>query len=313
MRTFPVFPRFPGNGTGNFYRRSTVSLLHSIQMLLTIAVYCFILLSESFQFYNAGELMKLKIGEKIKELRYKKGLTQEEIGAILGVSAQSVSKWERGEGYPDIEMLPSLANYFGISIDELLGADADSKKYDEINTQWAENNKNGLHNENIALMKQALKTFPNDALLLVQLSTSLEKAGTTDEEKSENLRESIAVQEQIIKYCDDCEVRGATMYNICFAYLKNGEHEKALEQANKLPNLYKGRENALVCILDGEEKRNTALSALAPLAWSVSLHLNVLAETTADETYTLKAKEILEILYDCNNDSFIENLLTRYS
>lgn len=43
--------------------------------------------------------MKLKIGEKIKELRYEKGLTQEEIGALIGVSAQSVSKWERGEGY----------------------------------------------------------------------------------------------------------------------------------------------------------------------------------------------------------------------
>ena len=257
--------------------------------------------------------MILKIGEKIKESRYEKGLTQEEIGSLIGVSAQSVSKWERGEGYPDIEILPSLANYFGISIDELLGADADSKKYDEINSLWAENNKNGLHKENIVLMKQALKTFPNDALLLVQLSTSLEKAGTTDEEKAAFLRESIAVQEQIIKYCDDCEVRGATMYNICFAYLKNGEREKALEQAKKLPNLYKGRENALVCILDGEEKRNTALSALTPLAWSVSLHLSALAKTTGEKSYLSKANQILKILYECNNDPFIENLLIKYS
>ena len=243
--------------------------------------------------------MKLKIGEKIKELRYEKGLTQEEIGALIGISAQSVSKWERGEGYPDIEMLPPLANYFGISIDELLGADANSKKYDEINALWAENNKNGLHKDNIDLMKKALKTFPNDALLLVQLSTSLEKAGTTDEEKAENLRESIAIQEQIIKYCDDCEVRGATMYNICFAYLKNGEREKALEQAKKLPNLYKARENALVCILGGEEKRNVALSALAPIAWTVSHKMAALAETTGDTSYLSKAKKILGILYGC--------------
>ena len=253
--------------------------------------------------------MKLKIGDKIKELRYEKGLTQEEIGTLIGVSAQSVSKWERGEGYPDIEMLPSLANYFGISIDELLGADANSKKYDEINMLWAENNKNGAHKENVDLMKQALKTFPNDALLLVQLSTSLEKAGTTDEEKSEYLRESVAIQEQIIKYCDDCEVRGATMYNICFAYLKNGEREKALEQAKKLPNLYKGRENALVCILEGEEKRETALSALTPLAWAISHHMTALAETTGNKSYFSKTKQILEILYECNSDSSIKDLL----
>ena len=253
--------------------------------------------------------MKLKIGKKIKALRYDKGLTQEEIGAFLGVSAQSVSKWERGDGYPDIEMLPALANYFNISIDELLGADANSKKYDEINSLWAENNKNGAHRENIELIKRSLKSFPNDPLLLVQLSTSLEKAGTTDEEKADYLRESIAVQEQIIKYCDDCEVRGATMYNICFAYLKNGEREKAIEQAKKLPNLYKGRENALVFLLEGDEKREIAKQALSPLAWSILQHITALAETANDKTYLTKVKQILEILFECSGDSYIKTLI----
>ena len=252
--------------------------------------------------------MKLKIGEKIKELRYEKGLTQEEIASHLGISAQSVSKWERGEGYPDIEMLPALAHYFGISIDELLGADATSKKYDEINSQWSKNNKTGAHRKNVELMKHALKTFPNDALLLVQLSTSLEKAGTTDEEKAAYLLESIAVQEQIIKYCGDCEVRGATMYNICFAYLKNGERDKALEQAKKLPNLYKGRENALVCLLEGEEKHAAAKEALAPLAWSISHHMSALAETENDKAYLTKAQQILDILYECSGDAFIDKI-----
>ena len=68
--------------------------------------------------------------------------------------------------------------------------------------------------------------------------------------------------ELLIRYCEDCEVRGATLYNICFAYQKIGEHEKALEQAKKLPNLYKARENALVYFLQGEEKRSVARSAL---------------------------------------------------
>lgn len=254
--------------------------------------------------------MKLMIGEKIKHLRTEKGLTQDEVAAHLGISAQSVSKWERNEGYPDIEMLPPLANYFQISIDELIGMDklSKAKLYDEANTLWSDNNKNGRHKENIELMKRTLKTFPNDALLLVQLSTSLEKAGTTDEEKAEYLKESIAVQEQIIRYCDDCEVRGATMYNICCSYLKNGEREKALEQAQKLPNLYKARENALVCLLDGEEKYNTAKNALAPLAWSVSHHMSALAQTTGDKEYLSKAKEILNILYDYSGDEFIDKI-----
>lgn len=254
--------------------------------------------------------MNLNIGEKIKTLRYEKGLTQEEIAAHLGVSAQSVSKWERNEGYPDIETLPALAHYFNISIDELVGMDAVSKaeKYSEINSTWAKNNVNGQHRENIDLMKQALKDFPNDALLLVQLSTSLEKAGTADSEKAEFLKESIKVQEQIIRYCDDCEVRGATMYNICFSYLKNGEREKALEQAKKLPNLYKSRENALVALLDGKEKQAVAKEALTPLAWSVLHHMTALAQTENDETYLTKARQILDILYECNNDDFIDKI-----
>ena len=242
--------------------------------------------------------MKLSIGENIRRRRIERNLTQEEVAAHLGVSSQSVSKWERGDGYPDIEMLPSIANYFSVSIDELMGTSAPEKKamYDKINGEWVVNNRSGRHSENVQLMRDALKNFPNDALLLVQLSTSLEKLEGTDEEKAKYLRESIAVQEQFINYCEDCEVRGATLFNICFAYLKNGERDKALEQAMKLPNLYKGRENALVYMLEGEEKRKVAREALVPLAWAVRHHLTALAETENRSEYLSMAQQIEDIL-----------------
>ena len=160
--------------------------------------------------------MNLLIGENIKRMRRKRNLTQEEMAAHLGISFQSVSKWERGDGYPDITMLPALANYFGISVDELLGMSEIAKKaqYDEINRMWDENNKKGLHSENVALMRQSLKTFPNNALLLVQLSTSLEKLEGTDEEKLKYLKESIAVQKQILQYGEDlrCAVQRFIIY-----------------------------------------------------------------------------------------------------
>ena len=72
--------------------------------------------------------MNLLIGENIKRMRRKRNLTQEEMAAHLGISFQSVSKWERGDGYPDITMLPALANYFGISVDELLGMSEIAKR-----------------------------------------------------------------------------------------------------------------------------------------------------------------------------------------
>lgn len=101
----------------------------------------------------------------------------------------------------------------------------------------------------------------------------------TDEEKLKYLKESIAVQKQILQYGEDSEVRSATLYNICFAYLKVGEYDKALEQAKKLPNLYKTRENALVYLLQGEEKHRVAEEALTPLAWTIALHMTALYET----------------------------------
>ena len=244
--------------------------------------------------------MNLSIGENIKRIRLERNLTQEEVATHLGISFQSISKWERGDSYPDIEMLPALSNYFGLSIDEMMGVGKQEKKtkYDDTNNIWAFNNKNGLHQENVDLMRSALKMFPNDALLLVQLSTSLEKLDGTEEEKRQHLMESIAVQEQIIRYCDDCEVRGATLYNICFAYEKIGQHEKAVEQARKLPNLYKSQENALVYFLTGEEKRKVAKQALQPLSWAVRHHLAALSETEDSPVYLEKAEKIDEILSD---------------
>ena len=61
------------------------------------------------------------IAENLRSLRKGMELTQEEIAEILCVSPQSVSKWERGDTFPDITLLPALANLFKTSIDALIG------------------------------------------------------------------------------------------------------------------------------------------------------------------------------------------------
>ena len=69
--------------------------------------------------------MQIKLGEKIKELRQRDKRKQEDLAVVLGVTNQAVSRWEANGGYPDIEMLPAIANYFHITIDELFGYDGD--------------------------------------------------------------------------------------------------------------------------------------------------------------------------------------------
>ena len=63
--------------------------------------------------------MDLKIGNVIRKLRAEHSVTQEELAAYLGISYQAVSKWETGATMPDIALLPRLAAFFGIRIDEL--------------------------------------------------------------------------------------------------------------------------------------------------------------------------------------------------
>ena len=64
--------------------------------------------------------MNIMINENLKALRKKKNKRQEDLAEFLSVSINAISKWERGECYPDIELLPKLAEYYNLSVDDLL-------------------------------------------------------------------------------------------------------------------------------------------------------------------------------------------------
>ena len=74
----------------------------------------------------------MDIGNKIKHLRQKANLTQEQLGANLGISAQSVSKWENSITMPDISLLPLLSSELGVTIDELFDLTTEQKLF----TEW---------------------------------------------------------------------------------------------------------------------------------------------------------------------------------
>ena len=76
----------------------------------------------------------MKLHEQLASLRKQKGLTQEELAQIFGVTNQSVSKWESGACCPDISLLPDIANYFGVSIDALFAHTPTNSLGDTIHT-----------------------------------------------------------------------------------------------------------------------------------------------------------------------------------
>lgn len=80
----------------------------------------------------------MEIGNQIKALRQRKGVTQEALAEHLGVTAQAVSKWERNAASPDIALLPPLSAYFGVTIDELFSLSDDTRMERIQNMLWDE-------------------------------------------------------------------------------------------------------------------------------------------------------------------------------
>ena len=120
--------------------------------------------------------MNVKIGRRIKVLRSRDDVTQDKLAEALGVTSQAISKWENETGYPDIEFIAPIANFFNVTIDELFDHDKEEKerkikaycdKYDEMHRNWEP------VDNRISIMRQALAEYPANEELLVRLGIAL--------------------------------------------------------------------------------------------------------------------------------------------
>lgn len=100
--------------------------------------------------------MKLNLGENLKRLRRERDITQEQLSEIFGVSYQSVSRWENDNCYPDIELLPVIADFFNTTVDKLLGVDEnlENEKVKKYLTDFQMAISNGLVYECIRIARE---------------------------------------------------------------------------------------------------------------------------------------------------------------
>ena len=198
--------------------------------------------------------MNINIGENIKNLRKRKEVTQEELAEHLGISFQSISKWERGDGFPDITMLPDLADFFDISIDELIGADRISGGiFSDIYIQAHEYQFNGEYGKAIDLLKNTLKQYPNHYDLTAKLANVLLLSGDLDESKI-YAQKAITLCERDLNNINKSEKHRATARAmLCFLYENIGEHKKSRDLASKLPHVWESREILWGELKEGQE------------------------------------------------------------
>lgn len=119
--------------------------------------------------------MKMQIGATVARLRREANVTQEQLAAAIGVSAPAVSKWETGQSYPDITLLPALARYFGVSVDTLLSYipelndEARDALYDEVQEVFGTEG----WTAGLARCEALLMEYPTDMMLRILLSSLL--------------------------------------------------------------------------------------------------------------------------------------------
>ena len=223
--------------------------------------------------------MQLNLGNKIRELRRRDGRTQEDIADALGITSQAVSRWESGGSYPDMEIMPAIANYFGVTIDELFGYHNDrDKKIDAIierinefgirsrgDDEWVE--------ECLTILREGLAEFPQNERLIITLAETLSAAGwrrhkewlyyddegfiqhSYDVHKSnEYWAESIKLCEYLVSNAADNSTVTRAIHILVLLYRNIGENDKTIAYSKKMPELKNCRELLLTAAAAGKEE-----------------------------------------------------------
>lgn len=176
------------------------------------------------------------LSENLKKYRLLKNLTQEDIAEMLNITPQSVSKWERGESYPDITFLPALANIFETSIDLLIGMDtirAEQTLYN-IHKTATEFQRNSDYASAEKVYRDALLIYPNKPGMILGLAGVLALQGKSEE--------AVELMERGLPISSNVKQKATMRATLCFLYLKCGRKDKAEALASELPHIQESRE-----------------------------------------------------------------------
>lgn len=212
--------------------------------------------------------MEIKLSKVMKELRISRGNTQEELADFLDVTIQAVSKWERGEGMPDITFLPQIAGFYAVTVDTLLGVDETAKEakikeicneYDRIR-QCAPREDGTLVVENnieagIDYIRFALHEFPDSWHFMQLLASDLWYYSKSKEgdEKHKLLDEAEVLCRRILSTCTEDRWRHCANEILCLVLFEQGNKQQAAELARNLPSAVGSCDYMMTNILEGAD------------------------------------------------------------
>ncbi len=255
--------------------------------------------------------MTIYLSENIKKLRREKDLTQEALADFLGVTFQSVSNWERGESYPDITILPEIARFFKVSIDELLGINKAENEH-EINSKIAEYDNLTDHKLMQEIINDLKAKFPNDFRVLIRYLRCLVNF-------SEDLlavsSEVFSIYNNIQQNCTDDRIRikaKRAMIEFYRSQLNNENADVMFEKCEKIiaemPDMRDSREMFCTfypeCHPQHDTKIQNAIEESFLLRTTFYSHYYFYNDRCSDEWQAKSIKkeiEYLEFFYDDGN------------
>ncbi len=182
-------------------------------------------------------MTEIHIGSKIRELRKKKGITQEALAAVLTVTPQAVSKWESGVTYPDMAMIPAIARYFEVSLDVLFDYDVNEIKA-SIKKIQKDAGEFFYHDQKryVEIIKNVLNDYPGNEALLFDLLNIYANYDFTLIDGSDHTDEALEIADRLISGSNDYVTVCWTKERQAGIYLKKGEYGKAKEIYESLPH-----------------------------------------------------------------------------
>ncbi len=187
--------------------------------------------------------MEQYIGNNIKRMRKQRKITQSEFASYMNVSHQTVSKWENGTRVPDAYMLPMIAMFFGVSIDELFSdEELNARKYEQqVETEYKELTRNHDYARAKEVIFEAYKKAPNNYRIMCRYIESV--ARDADPSKRYLLE---MLFDQIVKGCSDRDPADIATYAMVKYYSSIGDYHKALGVCYREPYYIYSVEN-LTC------------------------------------------------------------------
>ncbi|MBQ7699861.1 MAG: helix-turn-helix transcriptional regulator [Clostridia bacterium] len=198
----------------------------------------------------------IKIGEKIKTLRKKRGISQENLAEHIGVSFQAVSKWENGSSMPDVLLIPAIASFFGVSTDELFDFNLyeTEKKVEKIVGEYSKCWGNGDICKDPArceeIIREGLKKYPGNDILLNCLIGTIPLP--------ERAAEVIEIGKQLVRSTGYDEIRIDAYRIMAEAYKSLGEYSMCREAIEKIPEVYFSSLYVKAELLEGDERFEAA-------------------------------------------------------